>query len=197
MQKRLFDIIFSLFILVLFFPFGLMIAVLIALDSRGGVFFSQERVGKKGKHFKLLKFRSMHIDSERKGTLTVGMKDPRITRAGYWLRKTKLDEFPQFLNVIFGDMSIVGPRPETPDFVALYSVEQQKVLTVRPGITDYASLKYFKENEILALSSDPRKTYIQEIMPEKLRLNLQYVNEHNFFKDLEIICLTVLKIFKA
>jgi lipopolysaccharide/colanic/teichoic acid biosynthesis glycosyltransferase len=197
MQKRLFDIIFSLFILVLFFPFGWMIVVLIALDSRGGVFFRQVRVGKEGKHFKLLKFRSMHTNSEQKGTLTVGMKDPRITRIGYWLRKTKLDEFPQFLNVLFGEMSIVGPRPETPDFVALYNQEQRAVLTVKPGITDYASLKYFRENELLAMSSDPRNTYIQEIMPEKLRLNLQYVKHHNLFKDLEIICLTALKILKS
>lgn len=146
-MKRFFDLLFSIIVLVLFLPIGVLIASLIVLDSKGGVFFRQQRVGKDGVLFYVLKFRSMHLNSAMKGTLTVG-DDARITRVGSLIRKVKLDEFPQFMNVVLGDMSIVGPRPEVTEFVALYSEEQRKVLSVRPGITDEASLAYFEESKL-------------------------------------------------
>ncbi len=137
----------------------------------------------------------MRKDADRSGKLTVGMRDPRITRVGYFLRKSKLDEFPQFVNVLKGDMSIVGPRPEVVEYVALYTDEQKKVLSVKPGITDFASLEYFKENELLGKSKDPQKTYIEEIMPAKLKLNLRYIDEKSLGKDLTIIAKTFFKMF--
>lgn len=194
-MKRLFDISFSLLTLMLFLPIGIIISILIVLESRGGIFYSQERIGKKGTPFRLLKFRTMRKDADRSGKLTVGMRDPRITRVGYFLRKSKLDEFPQFINVLKGDMSIVGPRPEVAEYVALYTDEQKKVLSVKPGITDFASLEYFKENELLGKSTDPQKTYIEEIMPAKLKLNLRYIDEKSPGKDLAIIAKTFLKMF--
>lgn len=194
-MKRLFDISFSLLTLMLFLPIGIIISILIVLESRGGIFYTQERIGKQGVPFRLLKFRTMRKDADRSGKLTVGMRDPRITRVGYFLRKSKLDEFPQFVNVLKGDMSIVGPRPEVAEYVALYTDEQRKVLSVKPGITDFASLQYFKENELLGKSTDPQKTYIQEIMPAKLKLNLKYIDEKSLGKDLAIIAKTFLKMF--
>ena len=158
MVKRIFDITLSLILLSMFFPFGLLISVWILIESSGGVFYKQVRIGHKGIPFKMFKFRSMRQNSDKLGQLTVGMRDPRITRSGYFIRKYKLDEFPQFINVLKGDMSIVGPRPEVQEFVDLYTIEQRKILNVKPGITDYASLEYFKENELLGLSDDPRKT---------------------------------------
>lgn len=137
----------------------------------------------------------MFVNAQAFGTLTVGMRDPRITRVGYHLRRLKLDEFPQFVNVLLGEMSVVGPRPETPDFVKLYTAEQRKVLSVRPGITDFASLKYFTENEILEQSNNPKETYINEVMPQKLQLNLKYIENQKFSTDLKIIGATFLKIF--
>ena len=142
----------------------------------------------------LLKFRSMKVDADKQGKLTVGMRDPRITAVGYFLRKTKLDEFPQFINVLKGEMSIVGPRPEVEEFVNLYTKEQRKVLSVKPGITDYASLEYYKENELLGKSQDARKTYIEEVMPAKLDLNLKYINEYGLVKDLRIMWRTFVKV---
>lgn len=194
-MKRLFDIFFALIILLLFFPFGLIISLLIIIESRGGVFYQQERIGKERKPFFLLKFRTMRKDADKLGKLTVGMRDPRITRVGYFLRKTKLDEFPQFINVLKGDMSIVGPRPEVEEYVRFYNEEQLKVLSVRPGITDFASLKYFKENELLGQSKDPQQTYIDEIMPAKLKLNIEYIENRKPLTDLSIMWKTFLKMF--
>jgi len=194
--KRLFDIIVSVTILFIFLPIGGLISLLIVLESKGGVFYKQERMGKNCQPFYLFKYRSMLKDADKLGKLTVGMRDPRITTSGYYLRKFKLDEFPQFLNVLFGDMSIVGPRPEVKEFVDLYNKEQLRVLEVKPGITDYASLEYFNENEILGNSLDPNKTYIDEVMPAKLKLNLEYIQNHNLFGDLKIMGMTFLKIIK-
>jgi lipopolysaccharide/colanic/teichoic acid biosynthesis glycosyltransferase len=197
MMKRLFDIVFASVMLVFFAPLFIVLACWISLDSRGGVFFGQERVGINGKHFKLWKFRTMKPHSERGGQLTVGSSDSRITRAGYFLRKFKVDELPQLWNVLLGDMSVVGPRPEVPRYVAMYSPEQRLVLSIRPGITDYASLRYFEESDLLAKSTNPEETYIQEIMPAKLALNLEYVRRHSFIGDLSVIIQTGLRILKA
>lgn len=193
-MKRIFDILFSSFILLFFLPIGLIISFLIVISSPGEIFYRQERIGKGGKPFFILKFRSMRIDSDSKGKLTVGMRDPRITNIGYFIRKYKLDEFPQFINVLKGEMSVVGPRPEVQEYVDLYNDEQLKVLNVKPGITDYASLYYFKENELLAQSNNPQQTYIEEIMPAKLKLNEKYLENPTVFHDLKIIFLTFGKI---
>lgn len=193
MIKRLFDILFSILVLLLFFPFGLIISSLIILSSPGGIFYRQERIGKNGNPFRIFKFRSMRNDSDKKGKLTVGMRDPRITPIGYFIRKYKLDEFPQFINVLKGEMSIVGPRPEVQEYVNLYTEEQRKVLAVKPGITDYASLYYFKENELLAQATNPQKTYIEEIMPAKIKLNEKYLSNPTLSHDLKIMSKTFLK----
>jgi lipopolysaccharide/colanic/teichoic acid biosynthesis glycosyltransferase len=193
-MKRIFDILFSSFILLCFLPFGLIISFLIAFSSPGGILYRQERIGKGGIPFFILKFRSMRTDSDTKGKLTVGMRDPRITSIGFFIRKYKLDEFPQFVNVLKGEMSVVGPRPEVKEYVDLYNEDQRKVLQVKPGITDYASLYYFKENELLAQSVDPQKTYIEEIMPAKLKLNEKYLENPSVFHDLKIIFKTFAKI---
>lgn len=193
-MKRIFDLLVSSIILILFLPFGLFISLFILFESKGGVFYSQERIGKEGVSFKMLKFRSMRPDADQAGKLTVGMRDPRITRSGYFIRKYKIDEFPQFFNVLKGDMSIVGPRPEVKEFVDLYTPEQLKILSVKPGITDYASLEYFKENELLGKADDPRKTYIEEIMPAKIELNMKYLNDPGLVQDIRIMWRTFLKI---
>ena len=195
-MKRIFDILFSVSVLLLLFPILLIIGVLIILESRGGMFFSQKRIGKNEQAFQILKFRTMFLDAEKKGQITVGDRDPRITRVGFFLRKYKLDELPQFWNVLIGEMSIVGPRPEVPYYVNFYDKNQRQVFKVKPGITDYASLKYFDENVLLGKSENPEQTYIQEIMPQKLALNLEYVNHRNFSKDLKIVGKTALKIFQ-
>lgn len=193
-MKRIFDIYASFFGLVLLFPFLLIIAILIVVDSKGGVFYRQIRVGKGNKDFRIYKFRTMRPNSDKSGLLTVGAHDNRITQIGSFLRKYKIDEFPQLLNVLIGDMSIVGPRPEVRKYVDMYSVEQLGVLTVRPGITDNASIEYSNENELLAKSDNPEMTYIENVMPAKLRLNLKYINEANFTTDLKIIFRTFVKI---
>lgn len=193
-MKRIFDFLFAFFFLIILSPVLLLFAMAVVLDSKGGAFFGQIRVGKDGKHFKLWKFRTMRPDSESAGQITVGARDSRITRVGYYLRKYKMDELPQLWNVLIGDMSVVGPRPEVPKYVALYTPEQMRVLSVRPGITDYASLEYFEESELLAKSSDPHKTYVEEIMQKKLALNLQYVESHSFIGDLKIILKTAVRI---
>jgi lipopolysaccharide/colanic/teichoic acid biosynthesis glycosyltransferase len=167
---------------------------LIILESKGGVFYKQERIGKNGNPFYLLKFRSMRTDADKLGKLTVGMRDPRITRIVYFIRKFKLDEFPQFINVLKGEMSIVGPRPDVKEYVDLYSSEERKVLEVKPGITDYASLEYFEESDLLAKSPNPEKTYIEEIMPAKLKLNQKYISNTTLLVDLKIIFLTAKRI---
>ena len=196
MMKRAFDLLFSFTILTLFLPFGILISMLIMIGSKGGVFYRQERIGRHGKPFMLLKFRSMRIDSDQQGKLTVGMNDSRITQIGLFIRKDKLDEFPQFINVLLGEMSIVGPRPEVEEFVSLYNTSQKRVLEVKPGVTDYASIEYFNENAILAEANDPKKTYIEIIMPEKIRLNEKYISNPTLAHDLKIIFRTILRILK-
>ena len=192
-MKRLFDILVSTIILLFFLPLGIVIAILIVLGSKGGVFYRQERIGLHGKPFFLFKFRTMKPDSDKAGKLTVGMRDPRITSIGYFIRKYKIDEFPQFLNVISGKMSIVGPRPEVQEYVDLYNEEQRKILNVKPGITDYASLEYFDESRLLGESTNPRETYIQEIMPSKILLNQKYLDNPTLGHDIQIMWKTFLK----
>lgn len=194
-MKRLFDIISSLVVLTLFIPFFILIAFWIALSSPGGVFYVQERVGKRKKHFRLYKFRTMRVNADKQGQLTIGTNDNRITAAGKFLRKFKLDEFPQLINVLRGDMSIVGPRPEVPEYVAMYNSEQLKVLDVLPGLTDYASIEYINENEILGKAENPEQAYISQVMPAKLELNLKYIREQGFATDMKIIFRTLGKIF--
>lgn len=168
--------------------------MLIVVDSKGGAFYKQIRVGKNGVDFYLYKFRSMRTDSDKKGLLTVGGRDPRITRIGYFIRTYKIDELPQLLNVLKGDMSLVGPRPEVRRYVDLYTAEQRKVLSVKPGVTDYASIEYSKENELLGQAADPEKTYVEEVMPAKLKLNMQYIAEKSLLTDIKIILRTLKKI---
>lgn len=186
-MKRVLDFLCSLVVLVLLLPVWLVVALLIVLESRGGVFYVQKRVGKDNRDFNLYKFRTMRPDSDSKGLLTVGARDSRITRVGYFLRKYKIDEFPQLLNILKGDMSIVGPRPEVRKYVDLYTPEQMRVLSVRPGLTDYASIRYVNENEVLAASDDPERTYIEEVMPAKLALNLQYIDNQSLKEDFKLI----------
>jgi len=194
MIKRLFDLMITLPMLLLVSPFFLIIALLIKIGSNGPVFYKQTRVGLNNNDFKIFKFRTMHINADKAGLLTVGGRDPRVTPIGFFLRKYKLDELPQLLNVLFGSMSLVGPRPEVRKYVDLYNAEQQKVLTVKPGITDYASIEYSEENDLLAKSSDPEKTYIEEIMPAKLLLNQKYIAEKSIITDIKIIWMTATKI---
>jgi lipopolysaccharide/colanic/teichoic acid biosynthesis glycosyltransferase len=196
MIKRVFDIFFSLIVLAILSPILFVVVLLILSDSKGGAFFHQIRVGKDGKEFRLHKFRTMKPASENSGQLTVGMRDSRITKVGYYLRKSKLDEMPQLWNILVGEMSVVGPRPEVPKYVAMYSEQQRQVLCVKPGLTDYASIKYVKENEILEKSSNPEQTYIDEIMPEKLALNIQYMQEKSMLVDLKIIFNTIIAILR-
>ena len=193
---RFFDFILGLVGLVVLAPIFIMLAIWIKIDSKGPVFYKQVRVGQNGINFGLFKFRSMVVDADKKGLITVGGRDPRITRSGYFIRKYKLDELPQLINVLVGDMSLVGPRPEVRKYVDLYTDEQQKVLSVKPGVTDYASIEYMDENEILGKSNDPEKTYIEEIMPEKIKYNMKYIQNKNLFEYFKIILLTVLKIVR-
>jgi len=196
MIKRLFDIVLSVFGLAVAGLPMLLIAVLIKLTDSGPVFYRQVRVGKDGKEFKIFKFRTMVVDADKIGAqITVG-SDPRITRIGRFLRKTKLDELPQLLNVLGGSMSFVGPRPEVPKYVALYSPEQRRVLSVRPGITDLASLKYRHESELLAQAgNDWERVYIEQVMPDKLRLNLEYIEKQSLWLDIKLIFKTLLRLF--
>src|SRR5688572_27639049 len=194
MVKRVTDFIISLVALLILSPFFILIAILVSFRSKGPVFYRQSRVGYRGKDFKIFKFRTMFTGADKGSLITIGGRDPRITPIGYFLRKYKLDELPQLINVITGDMSLVGPRPEVRKYVDMYGPDQMKVLQVKPGITDYASIKYSNENEILGRASDPEYTYIHEIMPAKLALNLQYINDKNFWIDLKIILQTIFKI---
>jgi len=195
-MKRLMDLFTALLVLVLFLPFGILISLLILLESSGGVFYRQERIGLKGKPFYLLKFRSMRPNADLQGKLTVGERDPRVTRIGFFIRKFKLDEFPQFINVLKGEMSVVGPRPEVAEYVALYSENQRRVLDVKPGITDEASITYFEENKLLSKSTNPQKTYIEEIMPEKIRINLAYQERATVWTDLGVVWKTAARMVK-
>lgn len=192
-MKRLFDITASGLGLLVLSPLFLILAVWIKLDSSGPVFYRQVRVGRGNKDFRLFKFRSMRVGSDKKGLITVGGHDPRVTRSGYYIRKYKLDELPQLINVFIGDMSLVGPRPEVRKYVDLYTPEQLRVLDVRPGITDMASIRYRNENELLEQAADPEQYYRDVVMQDKLRINLEYVAGHSFIKDLKIIFMT----FKA
>ena len=196
MLKRLFDIIASLLGIIILIPFLLIICIFIVAGSGFPVFYLQTRVGKDGKDFNLFKFRTMANNSDKKGLLTIGGRDSRVTKIGYYLRKYKLDELPQLLNVFIGDMSMVGPRPEVRKYVNLYNDMQKKVLHVKPGITDLASIEFFDENEMLGKSLNPEQTYITEVMPKKLELNLLYIDQRGFIMDLKIICNTLLKIVK-
>lgn len=195
-MKRILDVVSSAIFLMAFLPVWLIIALMVALESPGGVFYRQIRVGKNNRDFYLYKFRTMRVGSDKKGLLTVGERDNRITKVGYFLRKYKIDEFPQLINVLKGDMSIVGPRPEVRKYVDMYSPEQLKVLSVRPGLTDYASIKYVNENEVLAASDNPEQTYIDEVMPAKLELNLQYIENQSVIEDVKLIFKTFVAILK-
>lgn len=196
-MKRLFDLVVSALLLALIFPFGLFIAFAILIDSKGGAFFRQIRVGKNGSEFRLLKFRTMRQLADQDGQLTVGDRDPRITSTGWFLRKSKLDELPQLINILKGEMSWVGPRPEVPKYVALYNSDQRKVLSVKPGLTDYASLEYIEESELLATAKDPEAVYINEILPNKLELQLKYINTMGFWTDIRLIWQTFTKILQT
>jgi len=185
--KRIFDIVASGIGLILLSLLFVILAIWIKCDSIGPVFYKQVRVGRNNMDFQLFKFRSMRVGSDKKGLITVGGHDPRITRSGYYIRKYKLDEFPQLINVFKGDMSLVGPRPEVRKYVDMYTEEQMHVLDVRPGITDLASIRYRNENELLERVNDPDKYYVEVIMPDKLRINLEYVARHSFTFDIRLI----------
>lgn len=191
---RFFDILFSGFGLILLSPVFLVVSIWIKIDSSGPVFYRQVRVGKNGYDFKLLKFRSMRVGSDAKGLITIGGRDARITKVGYFIRKYKLDELPQLINVFVGNMSLVGPRPEVRKYVDLYTSEQRKVLSVKPGITDYASIEYVDENEILGKATDPEKIYIEQIMPDKIKYNLKYITHQTVGEYFKIIFLTFRRI---
>ena len=194
MLKRLFDFFSSLTALIFLSPFFFIVALLIAIEGGFPVFFTQTRIGKNKIPFQLLKFRTMVKDADKLGKITIGKRDPRVTNIGHFLRSYKLDELPQLLNILKGEMSVVGPRPEVEEYVNLYTEEQNKVFLAKPGLTDYASLKYINESEVLAKSSDPNKTYIEEVMPAKLQLNLKYIEEQGLLTDLKIIFKTIGKI---
>lgn len=186
-MKRLFDIVASGLGLVVLSPLFAILAVWIKADSKGPVFYRQTRVGRDNRDFRLLKFRSMRPDSDKLGLITVGGRDPRVTRSGYYIRKYKLDEFPQLINVFKGDMSLVGPRPEVRKYVDLYTPGQMRVLSVRPGITSLASIRYRNENEILAQADDPDRCYVEQVMPDKLAIDLEYVENANLWNDIKLI----------
>ncbi len=195
-MKRLFDIVASGCGLILLSPIFLVLAIWIKLDSKGPVFYKQLRVGHGNKDFYLYKFRSMRVGADKAGLITVGGRDPRVTRSGYYIRKYKLDELPQLINVIKGDMSLVGPRPEVRKYVDMYTLEQMHILDVRPGITDLASIRYRNENELLAKAENPDKYYIEVIMQDKLCINLEYVANHSFWYDIKLIFSTFWAIIK-
>lgn len=196
-MKRLFDILASFLGLIIISPLFMVLAIWIKLDSKGPVFYKQERVGRGNKDFKLYKFRSMRVGADKDGLLTIGGRDSRLTRSGYYIRKYKLDEFPQLINVLIGDMSFVGPRPEVRKYVDMYTLEQMHVLDVRPGITDAASIKYRNENELLEKAENPDEYYIKVIMQDKLRINLEYVKDHSFLNDIKLIFSTFRAIVKC
>lgn len=192
--KRIFDIVMSLIGLIILGIPMIIIGIIIKLSSEGPVFYKQVRVGKSNKDFKILKFRTMIVDADKKGMqITVG-RDPRITGIGHFLRKTKIDELPQLINVLKGEMSFVGPRPEVRKYVEMYDDYQKNVLKIKPGITDLASIEYRDESTLLGQSANPEKTYIEEIMPTKLKLNLKYMQEFSFFYDIKLILKTLVKI---
>ncbi len=186
-MKRVFDIVASGVGLIVLSPLFLVLAIWIKLDSRGPVFYRQVRVGRGNKDFCLFKFRSMRPGSDKLGLITVGGHDLRVTHSGYYIRKYKLDEFPQLINVFIGDMSLVGPRPEVRKYVDMYTPEQMRVLDVRPGITSLASICYRNENDILAAASDPDRAYVEQVMPDKLAIDLEYVAHATLWIDIKLI----------
>lgn len=192
--KRWFDVICSLIGLLLLAPILLIIAIIIKLDSKGPVLFIQGRVGKNNKDFHIYKFRTMRVQSESKGLLTLGNHDSRITKVGYFLRRYKIDEFPQLFNILKGDMSFVGPRPELRYYVNFYNEDDLKIFAVRPGITGLASLKYRNEVELLKAADDPEDFFIKTIIPDKLKYNKEYIKKRNFFFDLKLIFITIIQV---
>ena len=196
MIKRSFDFTASLIGLIIMSPLFVLVSILIILDSKGPVIYSQSRVGRHNKDFKLVKFRTMRPNADKSGLLTISSRDNRITQIGYYLRKYKIDELTQLINVLIGDMSLVGPRPEVRKYVKLYSEEQMKVLDHRPGITDVASIEYSDENKILESCVNPEKYYIEVIMQDKLKLNLAYLENQNLLSDFATIFQTIIKILK-
>jgi lipopolysaccharide/colanic/teichoic acid biosynthesis glycosyltransferase len=192
---RFFDILFSVIGLILASPLFIILSIWIKADSKGPVFFIQERVGRNDTNFSLYKFRSMYYKSQDNIQITVGNRDPRITRLGYFIRRYKLDEFPQLINVFLGQMSLVGPRPEVRKYVNLYNEDQRVILSVKPGITDYASIKFVNENDLLAKSPDPEKIYVQEILPHKIELNMIFINNPSLRHYFYIILLTFKRLF--
>ena len=193
-MTNIFKILLETLGLVILSPLLIFVYVAIVLESRGGGFYRQERTGRYGKPFRLIKFRSMYVNADKHGLITVGGHDNRITRVGYYIRKYKIDELPQLINVVKGDMSIVGPRPEVKKYTDLYTEEQRKILDIRPGITDYASIKYVDENEILGTSDNPERTYIEHIMPDKIKLNMIYISQNGIKEYFKIIFLTLTNI---
>ena len=193
-MTRIFDILLATLGLVILSPLLIFVYVAIVLESRGGGFYRQERTGRYGKPFRLIKFRSMNVNADKHGLITVGGHDNRITRVGYYIRKYKIDELPQLINVVKGDMSIVGPRPEVKKYTDLYTEEQSKILDIRPGITDYASIKYVDENEILGTSDNPERIYIEHIMPDKIKLNMIYISQNGIKEYFKIIFLPLTNI---
>ena len=190
-MKRLFDIVCSFFGLVFLSWLFVFVALWVGLSSKGGVFYRQRRVGRCNRDFTIYKFRSMRVNSDRQGLLTIGGRDGRITKAGVFIRKYKLNELPQLFNVLRGDMSFVGPRPEVRKYVELYTEEQKKVLTVRPGITSLSSIKYRNENEILSRSDNPEQYYIDVIMQDKLAIELDYLEQRSLLTDNKVIFQTI------
>ena len=195
-MKRLFDILLSGLGLLIISPLFLIVAIWIKLDSPGPIFYRQVRVGRYNKDFRIFKFRSMRIGSDKGSLVTIGGRDPRITRSGYFIRKFKIDELPQLINVLVGDMSLVGPRPEVRHYVNYWTEEQMHVLDVRPGITDPASIKFRNENELLAQAENPEKYYIEVIMQEKIKLYLDYVKKNSLWYDIKLIFQTFWVIIK-
>ena len=195
-MKRLFDIVASGLGLLFLAPILIIVAIWIKIDSEGPVFFRQLRVGRNNKDFRIYKFRSMRVGADKGSQVTVGGHDPRITKSGYFIRKTKIDELPQLINVFIGDMSLVGPRPEVRHYVNYWTPEQIHVLDVRPGITDPASIRYRNENELLEKAEDPEKYYIKVIMQDKIKLYLDYVEKHGFWYDIKLIFQTFKAIIK-
>lgn len=193
-KKRVFDVVLASLCLILFSPLLILIAILIKLDSKGPVIFKQIRVGRNMRDFHLIKFRTMRVVQSSNSLLTIGNRDNRITKLGYWLRKYKLDELPQLLNVLKGQMSFVGPRPEVRKYVNLYSEEQRYVLSIKPGITDWASVEFCNENELLQHAEDPESYYIERIIPAKIQQNMRYIRQHDILTDFKIIWLTINRI---
>jgi lipopolysaccharide/colanic/teichoic acid biosynthesis glycosyltransferase len=197
MLIRFFDLLISFSVLLLLLPFFLVIGIIIIMDSRGGAFYRQWRVGKNGKEFELIKFRTMFAGAQKQGGLTIGARDSRITKSGLFLRRYKLDELPQLINVLAGNMSLVGPRPEIRKYVDHYTPDQMTILSVKPGITDWASIEYISENEILGNAVDPEKEYIEVVLPAKIRLNRRYIENRGLREYFKIMFITAAKILRG